>query len=404
MLCLIPWGVDLNDVVPRHDSIMYIRNVETMLKGISRTLSTAALAGVMLSSGMAVAADEPGKAIAQKIGVPWPAVIAHRGASFDAPEETVPSYTLARELGADYLEMDIQRTKDGVLIALHDDTLERTTNIAQVYPDRAKQPLSSFTLEEIKRLDAGSWFNKAFPDRARASYAGLKILTLDEVIDIAEGGKNKPGLYIETKVPAQFPGIEADLQKKLEQWGWLSQRPAAEKGYVNTAHMPGRVVLQTFEKPSLELLQKSMPNTPKVLLLWLGDGSIQASSDATFKTSGAKDKATFYAGQQVKSKEEFAAWMDWAKDHGAVGTGPASALKNGGDQSYMDLVQPWMNKMAHDRGMVVHPYTVDDAVDFKAISANGVDGFFTNRASELLKFYGRASKESMDAILKRNNF
>lgn len=372
-----------------------------MLKGISRTLGTAALAGVMLSSGFAMAANEPGKALAAKIGVPWPAVIAHRGASFDAPEETIPSYTLARELGADYVEMDIQRTKDGVLIALHDDTLERTTNIADVFPGRAKDPLSSFTLDEIKRLDAGSWFNKAHPERARASYAGLKILTLDEVIDIAEGGKNKPGLYIETKVPAQFPGIEEDLKKKLEQRGWLSQRPAAEKGHVNVAHMPGRVILQTFEKPSLELLQKEMPNTPKILLLWLGDGYIQAASDKTFKDSGAKDKASFYATQQVKSREEFAAWMDWAKAHGAIGTGPASALKNGGDQSYMDLVQPWMNKMAHDRGLIIHPYTVDDAVDFKAISQRSVDGFFTNRASELLKFDGRPSKESIDSILKR---
>ncbi|WP_296262624.1 MULTISPECIES: glycerophosphodiester phosphodiesterase [unclassified Pseudomonas] len=377
-----------------------------MLKGfsrtlLSRTLLSCALAGIMLSSGAALAAAEPGKALAAKIGVPWPAVIAHRGASFNAPEETVPSYTLARELGADYLEMDIQRTKDGVLIALHDDTLERTTNIAEVYPNRVKDPLSSFTLEEIKRLDAGSWFNKAHPDRARASYAGLKILTLDEVIDIAEGGKNKPGLYIETKVPAQFPGIEEDLKKKLEQRSWLSQRPAAGKGHVNVAHTSGRVVLQTFEKTSLELLQKAMPQTPKVLLLWLGDGSIQAASDTTFKESGAKDKASFYATQQVKSKEEFAAWMDWAKAHGAIGTGPASALKNGGDQSYMDLVQPWMNQMAHDRGLIIHPYTVDDAVDFQAISARGVDGFFTNRAAELLKFYGRPSKESIESILKR---
>lgn len=379
-----------------------------MLKGLSRTLSGAAIAGVLLSSAVALAAADtgntPGRALAAKIGVPWPAVIAHRGASFNAPEETVPSYTLARELGADYLEMDIQRTKDGVLIALHDNTLERTTNIADVYPQRAKDPLNTFTLEEIKRLDAGSWFNKAYPDRARATYAGVKILTLDEVIDIAEGGKNKPGLYIETKVPAQFPGIEEDLKKKLDQRGWLSQRPAAEKGYVNVAHMPGRVVLQTFEKPSLELLQKSMPDTPKVLLLWLGDGSIETASGKTFKDSGAKDKASFYASQQVKSKEEFAAWVDWAKAHGAVGTGPSAALKNGGDQSYSDLVQPWMNKMAHDRGMIVHPYTVDDAVDFKAISEQGVDGFFTNRASELLKFYGRPSKESMESILKRTGF
>jgi glycerophosphoryl diester phosphodiesterase len=224
------------------------------------------------------------------------------------------------------------------------------------------------------------------------------------VIDIAEGGSNKPGLYIETKVPAQFPGIEKDLKEKLEQRGWLSQRPVAQAGHVNVAHLPGRVILQTFDKRSLELLQDNMPNTPKVLLLWLGDGSIQAASNRTFKDSGAKDKASFYASQQVKSTQEFAAWMDWAKAHGAVGTGPASALKNGGDQSYMDLVKPWMNKMAHERGLIVHPYTVDDALDFEQISQRGVDGFFTNRASELLKFYGRPSTESVDSILKRSGF
>ncbi|WP_323162450.1 glycerophosphodiester phosphodiesterase family protein, partial [Pseudomonas glycinae] len=81
-------------------------------------------------------------------------------------------------------------------------TLERTTDVAKRFPDRAKAPVSQFTLAELKSLDAGSWFNQAHPDRARPTFAGLKILTLDEVIDIAEGGRNKPGLYIETKQPA----------------------------------------------------------------------------------------------------------------------------------------------------------------------------------------------------------
>ena len=173
---------------------------------------------------------------------------------------------------------------------------------------------------------------------------------------------------------------------------------------MNVAHMPGRVVLQTFEKPSLELLQKSMPQVPKVLLLWLGDGYIQASSDATFKTSGAKDKASFYAGQDVKSEAEFAGWIEWAKAHGAIGIGPSSALKDGGDQSYVDLVKPWMNRMAHDKGLIIHPYTVDDEVDFKALSARGVDGFFTNRAAQLLTFYGRPSSESLDTLLRRSGY
>ena len=58
------------------------------------------------------------------------------------------------------------------------------------------------------------------------AFAGLKILTLDEVIDIAEGGVNKPGLYLETKVPKQFPGIEKDLKAQLQRHGWLAPRTA----------------------------------------------------------------------------------------------------------------------------------------------------------------------------------
>lgn len=385
-----------------------------MLKGISQALflkkplttilTGSVLAGLMMVSGPVVSADAPGKALSAKIGLPWPAVIAHRGASYDAPEETIPAYTLARDLGADYLEMDIQRTKDGVLIALHDDTLERTTNIAEVFPKRIKDPLNTFTLAEVKQLDAGTWFNKAHPDRARSSYAGLQILTLDEVIDIAEGGANKPGLYIETKAPSQFPGIEADLKKNLDKRGWLTSRPAAAAGHVSVAQMPGRVVLQTFEKPSLVLLQKEMPQVPKVLLLWIGEGSIEPKSNVAFKDSGLKDKAAYYGTQEAKTQEEFVAWIDWAKAHGAIGTGPSAKLTNGGDQSYMDLVKPWMNNATHEKGMVVHPYTVDDEVDFKQISHDGADGFFTNRTAQLLTFYGRAAKESMDTILKRNGY
>jgi glycerophosphoryl diester phosphodiesterase len=381
-----------------------ISNTRPQTRPLTALLAGSVLAGLILAASPAMAAEAPGKALSAKIGLPWPAVIAHRGASFDAPEETIPAYLLARDLGADYLELDLQRTKDGVLIALHDNTLERTTNIATVFPKRVADPVNTFTLAELKELDAGSWFNKAYPDRARSSYAGLQIMTLDEVIDIAEGGANKPGLYIETKAPGQFPGIEADLKKTLEKRGWLSSRPAAEPGHVSVAQMPGRVVLQTFEKPSLKLLQKEMPQVPKVLLLWIGEGSIEPRSSVPFKDSGFKEKASYYGSQEAKTQEEFMAWIDWAKANGAIGTGPSVKLAHGGDQSYMDLVKRWMNNATHDKGMVVHPYTVDDEVDFKQVSQDGADGFFTNRTAELLKFYGRPAKDSMDTLLKRNGY
>ncbi|WP_425298833.1 glycerophosphodiester phosphodiesterase [Pseudomonas duriflava] len=349
-----------------------------------------------------------GKALSEKAGIPYPAVIAHRGASYDAPESTAPAYLLARDLGADYLELDLQRTRDGVLIALHDDNLRRTTNVTQRFPERADQPVSSFTLAELKSLDAGTWFNVAHPDRARPTYADQKILTLDEVIDIAEGGTNKPGLYIETKQPKLFPGIEKDLKEKLAARGWVDTSAPAQVvtggKTVQVASMPGRVVLQTFEKSSMELLQQEMPNVPKVLLLWLESGSIEPRPMPSFADSGEKDKAAYYAKLEVKSKEEYASWLDWAKQHGALGIGPSSALTHGGDQSYADLVQPWMNQMAHEKGLIVHPYTVDEAVDFQKISAQGVDGFFTNRPAELLKFYDRPSSDTIDTILKRHGY
>lgn len=368
---------------------------------------SALLLSLMLGLGQAQATSQQSPtALSTASGIPHPAVIAHRGASFDAPESTAASYKLARDLGADYLEMDLQRSKDGVLFALHDNNLQRTTDVATRFPERKDSPANAFTIAELKTLDAGSWFNTAHPDRARASYAGLKILTLDEIIDIAEGNPlHKPGLYIETKEPKQFPGIERDLKDKLQDRGWLS--PAGSKlakSELSVGQGKGKVILQTFEKSSLELLQKEMPQVPKILLLWVGEGSIEPKSKVTFAESGDKDKATYYAKQEPKDKAEFEQWVDYAKSQGAIGTGPSAALTNGGDQSYSDLVQPWMNQYTHDKGMLVHVYTIDDAVDYKKVMDAGVDGIFTNRASELLKYYKRPAAGSVAQLLENNGF
>lgn len=368
---------------------------------------SALLLSLMLGLGQAHAAGQPTPvALAASEGIPHPAVIAHRGASFDAPESTAASYKLARDLGADYLEMDLQRSKDGVLFALHDDNLQRTTDVATKFPERKDSPANAFTMAELKTLDAGSWYNAKYPDRARPSYVGLKILTLDEIIDIAQANpKHKPGLYIETKEPKLFPGIEHDLKEKLQARGWLIPAGAKQaKNVASVGESNGKVILQTFEKSSLEMLQKEMPQVPKILLLWVGEGSIEPKSKVTFADSGEKDKNAFYGKQEPKSEAEFKQWIDYAKAQGAIGTGPSAKLTHGGDQSYSDLVQPWMNKYTHDQGLLVHVYTVDEPVDFEKVMAAGVDGIFTNRASELLKFYKRPAAASVDQVLKNNGF
>jgi len=368
---------------------------------------SALLLSLMLSLGQAQASSQPSpSALATATGIPRPAVIAHRGASFDAPESTAAAYKLARDLGADYLELDLQRSKDGVLFALHDDNLQRTTDVASKFPERKDSPANQFTLAELKTLDAGSWFNNAYPDRARPSYVGLKILTLDEIIDIAQGNPlHKPGLYIETKEPKQFPGLERDLKDKLQDRGWLSPIGSKlAKGEIAVGQGKGKVVLQTFEKSSLELLQKEMPQVPKILLLWVGEGSIEPKSNVTFADSGEKDKAAFYARQEPKDKAEFEKWVDYAKAQGAIGTGPSAALTAGGDQSYSDLVQPWMNSFAHDKGLLVHAYTIDEPVDYQKVMDAGVDGIFTNRSSELLKYFKRPAPATVAQLLEANGF
>lgn len=369
----------------------------------SRTL----MLGLMLACGLAQASEpaDP-EVLAARLGIARPAVIAHRGASFDAPESTAAAYIVARDLGADYLEMDLQRSKDGVLFALHDNNLQRTTDVAQKFPERKDRPANAFTMAELKTLDAGSWFNQAHPDRARPGFVGLQILTLDEIIDIAQGSSaHKPGLYIETKEPQLFPGIEHDLKKKLQDRGWLS--PAGStlaKSDLAAGQGKGQVVLQTFDKHSLELLHQEMPQVPKVLLLWLAPGSIEPASGQSFASSGETDKAAFYARQQPRDQAEFKRWVDFAKARGAIGTGPSAALSGGGEQSYADLVQPWMNQYTHDQGLLVHVYTVDEPVDFQKVMNAGVDGIFTNRSDQLLKYFQRPAGTSVARLLEASGY
>ena len=178
--------------------------------------------------------------------VPTPWLIAHRGASAYAPENTVPAFDLAARQGATFVEFDLQLTKDRQLVCLHDNSLERTTDVEEVFPDRhrpadgaqARQTakrwmLEDFTLAEIKRLDAGAWFD--------AKFRGTRIPTFAETIDALKG---RSGLFIELKSPERYPGIEKLILAELEAKG-LGRRGADAKT---------PVLLQSFNAPSLQIL------------------------------------------------------------------------------------------------------------------------------------------------------
>lgn len=181
-------------------------------------------------------------------------LVAHRGASSYAPEHTIAAYKLAIEQRADFVEQDLQITKDGVLVCLHDLTLERTTNVEDIFPDRFKQDVSEdqqpgavaakhwyvsdFTLAEIKRLDAGSWKGEQFK--------GERVPTWQEAVDFVRG---KAGLYPETKAPEVYGRRGFDMEKLL-----------VESLRKNNLDRPGAdaktpLVIQSFSDASLRKLR-----------------------------------------------------------------------------------------------------------------------------------------------------
>lgn len=212
-------------------------------------------------------------------------LVAHRGASAYAPEHTIASYELGIEQGADYIEPDLQITSDGVLIALHDLTLERTTDVEDVFPDRFQDveirgeatrvwPVNDFTLDEIRTLDAGSWFDPSF--------AGARIPTFREVVEVARG---RAGLFIETKAPEVYGDRGHDMEGQL--LTELAELDLDEPG--EDAATP--IIIQSFSAASLKLLRyEHATRLPLALLIggeeaaaeWLSpDGLARAAEFVT---------------------------------------------------------------------------------------------------------------------------
>src|SRR5207249_512814 len=171
-------------------------------------------------------------------------VIAHRGASAYAPEHTLPSYDLALRQGADSVELDLHVTKDGGLVCLHDRTLERTTDVRHVFPERGREEpwegqrtphwfVHDFTLDEIKQLDAGSWFG--------AQFAGSRIPTFQEVVECVG---NRGTLCIELKDPEVYEALGLDLL-------FLFATTLRSNSIVRSKRVVTPMTLQCFHEPTV---------------------------------------------------------------------------------------------------------------------------------------------------------
>jgi glycerophosphoryl diester phosphodiesterase len=263
--------------------------------------------------------------------------IGHRGASGYAPEHTIPSYDLALKLGADYIEQDLQMTKDGVLVAMHDETLDRT---ARGPKNNCTGLVIEKTLAQIKTCDVGSWFNEAYPQYAKPEYVGLKVPTLEEIFQ--RYGKSV-NYYIETKNPEAAPGMEEELLRLMDKYG-LTQ-PAADHW---------QVLIQSFSPASLQKIHAISPSLPLIQLY-----------DST------------------ETSTSIVADLDATRAY-AVGIGPS---KTDVDDSLVTA--------AHARCLDIHPYTVNEKQEMKALISLGVDGMFTNFPDRLDQVLGKNAGPGM---------
>jgi len=254
-------------------------------------------------------------------------VIAHRGASGYAPEHSFASWDLALALGADYLEQDLQLTRDGVLVVLHDDTLERTVRLAG---QACHGPVSDWTLAELQECDVGSWFNQRRPELARPEYASQRLPTMADVLERYEG---RASFYIETKQPEAAPGMEEALLALLRR-----------HRLIEAARREWRVLVQSFSEASLRKLQRLEPGLPLIQLV-------------------EEDEP----GASLRGRLPVIAEY-------AVGIGP-----------HYSQADEALIKAAHGRCLAVHPYTVNRPEDQASLAAAGVDGMFTDYPDRLLR-------------------
>ena len=254
-----------------------------------------------------------------------PLLIAHRGASGYAPEHTFEAYRIAMGQGADFVEQDLQVTKDGVLICLHDPDLGRTTNAAEVFPDRAMvrdaeetgKPhrgwyAVDFTLAEIKKLDAGSWFNRANPFASSPGYVAQRVPTMEETIKFVG---HRAGLYIELKHVPYYKTFGFDLADKLA-------RLLKAHGFDRPSERH-RIFIQSFYKEGLLRMRELAPGYARIQLLPMEDLARREDS-AKVTPELASEIATY-----------------------AQGAGPSKSLLKGAD----DVAT------FHKAGLSLHPYT-----------------------------------------------
>ena len=298
-------------------------------------------------------------------------VIAHRGASGYLPEHTLESYAMAYALGADFIETDLALTKDGIFVCIHDIYLEYTTNVREVFPDRARKDehwyVADFSLEEIKQFNVHERARANgiayFPSRFPLSFSKFEVPTFREMIELVQGLNKSTGgnvgIYPEIKKPGwhaqQGLPMEEALLEILNEYGYKSR--------------DAKIFIQCFEDESLKKLRFELgTDLPLVLLTW----------ETIWNYGG--DVKPFSAKLTEDILDEIAIYAD--------GIGP---YKNRIE------VNPAIVQWAHERGLVVHTWTIRadslsvqyqtfDEELFQFYILYKVDGLFTDFTDRTVQF------------------
>jgi glycerophosphoryl diester phosphodiesterase len=182
-------------------------------------------------------------AVAAVAAGPSPVVIAHRGASAEAPEHTRAAYDRAVRQGADVMECDLQLTRDEVLVCVHDTTVDRTAS------GTGTGRVDAHSLAELRRMDFGSWFDPEF--------AGERVVTFDE--QLRRYGTRPGRFYAETKAPAEYGGRMEPALVDL-----LREHDLVPEGKADAARAP--VIVQSFDLESLRAVKRLAPSLPTAWL------------------------------------------------------------------------------------------------------------------------------------------
>ena len=346
--------------------------------------------------------------------VPSMATIAHRGTTFWAPEETESSFRWAREIGADYIEADLQVTKDGIILALHDDDLRRTSNIEVYYGERVPQSrkqyyielgyseaeaqakldadaanfmpyyTSFYTYSELLMLDAGSWFNHDNPKQARDGFVGEYISTLEDLVQISKGKKLKRNAD-----GTRVWSILGKTGDKVKSFSGEADVVEYAFEYVNDDVYSGNVpgIYLEFKAPwlnpsdfeqrvydELDRLDMNIITKPESADAPLYvDGRVNIGNTngkvilQTFSTESLGRVNDVYNGQvpmcfllwptgHAEDPEGYASLIDLAVSEKAHIIGPCIS---GAPNDYPEMNYPWMDYLIEKAGMINHPYSFD---------------------------------------------